>query len=244
MEPDKSRIRASSVDLVELFFPGFDEKSALLELGSAAVRRASIAPMEAIAGVLEQKGYPAEGKEMRDRVATLKRKLEITGQVNDLLLQADAQGKARNLEASLTTLQKAESLGIGGADQASRAGYVLLNLGRFAEAEKMFDRAVSEPASSVYYQSLAARGSARYRMGRRAEGISDIQAAKALDPKAPLAYLLFGLALFDSGEREAAFAEFREGLAVAPEDERIQGALEYLTSHPGPSEPEPRPGGN
>ena len=82
------------------------------------------------------------------------------------------------MDQALESLKQARDLGIHGADQSSRAGYILLNVGHYEEAEKMFDDAVSDPASGVYYQSLAARGAVRYRLGRRAEGISDILAAK------------------------------------------------------------------
>jgi tetratricopeptide (TPR) repeat protein len=146
----------------------------------------------------------------------------------------------------VTALDQARTLGIRGPDQFSRAGYILLNVGRYAEAEKMFDQAVTDPSSTVYYQSLAARGAVRFRLGRREEAIADILAAKTLDPGEPLAYLLFGLALFDSGEREAAFQEIQGGLAVAPEDERLRSTLEYLRSVQEPALPplRPTPAGN
>ena len=240
MEPDRTLFTLSSADLRRIFFPGLDEKSALVELANAADRRGGLETLEAIVGILEQKGFQGEGKEMRDRAAALKKSQDIERQVNGLLLLADARGKARDPEAAITALTQAQELGIRGPDQNSRAGYAFLNVGRYAEAEKYLDRAASEPSSSVYYQALAARGAARYRLGRREDGTSDILAAKTLDPGEPLAYLLFGLALFDAGQREAAFQELRAGLSVAPEDERLLSTLEYLSSLPAT----PPPAGN
>jgi len=240
MEPDRTFFTLSSADLRRIFFPGLDEKSALVELANAADRRGGLETLEAIVGLLEQKGFQGEGKEMRDRAAALKKSQDIERQVNGLLLLADARGKARDPEAAITALTQAQELGIRGPDQNSRAGYAFLNVGRYAEAEKYLDRAVSEPSSSVYYQALAARGAARYRLGRREDGTSDILAAKTLDPGEPLAYMLFGLALFDAGQREAAFQELRAGLSVAPEDERLLSTLEYLSSLPAA----PPPAGN
>ena len=244
MEPDRTLFTISSADLQRLFFPGLDEKSALVELAKAADRRGEPATLEAITGLLEQKGFQGEGKEMRDRAAALKKSLDIERQVNGLLLLADARARARDPEAALTALKQAQELGIRGPDQNSRAGYALLNVGRYEEAEKHLDRAASEPSSSVYYQALAGRGAARYRLGRLEDGTSDILAAKTLDPGEPLAYLLFALALFDTGRREAAFLELQAGLSVAPEDPRLLSTLEYLSSLPASAPAAPPPAGN
>jgi spermidine synthase len=244
VDPERTPFTTSSADLRRLFFPGLDEKSALVELARAADRRGGLATLEAIAGILEQKGFQGEGKEMRDRAAMLKKNLDINRQVNGLLLLADTRGKAKDTEAAITALKQAQELGIQGPDQNSRAGYALMNVGRYEEAEKHLDRAASDPSSSVYYQALAARGAVRFRLGRRADGTSDILAAKTLDPAEPLAYLLFALALFDTNQREAAFMELQAGLAVAPEDERLLSTLEYLASLPAPVPAEPSPVGN
>jgi spermidine synthase len=240
VEPDRMITTASSA-LESLFFPGVDERTALRTLGQAAERRGGLATVEAIAGVLEEKGFAPEGKDLRDRAEAMKKRLNVEDQVNSLLLLADSQGRARSVDAAVASLKQAQDLGIHGADQASRAGYILLNIGRYAEAEKMFDEAVADPTSAFYYQCLAARGAVRYRLGRRGEGTSDILAAKTIDPKEPLAYLLFGMALFDAGDREAAFRELRQGLAIAPDDERLAGTLQYLSSLPAPAPPPARP---
>jgi len=244
LEPDRTLFRISSADLRRIFFPGLDEKSAFVELAKAAEGRGELAALEDIAGILEQKGFPGEGKETRDRAAALKKRLDVERQVNGLLLLADARGKARDTEAALAAVNQALELGIRGPDQESRAGYALLNVGRYEEAEKHLDRAASDSSSSVYYQALAGRGAARYRLGRREDGTSDILAAKTLDPGEPLAYLLFALALFDTGQREAAFLELQAGLSVAPEDRSLLSTLEFLSSLPVPAPAGPPPAGN
>ena len=91
------------------------------------------------------------------------------------------------------------------------------------------DQAVSLADPRYQYQSLAARGAARYRLGRFDEGKADIDAAKQLDPSGAVAYLLHALALHDAGDREAAIQELRDGIKVAPEDKRLSGFLQdYL----------------
>jgi len=119
-----------------------------------------------------------------------------------------------------------------------------MNVGRYEEAGRQLSEAALDSSSPVYYQALAARGAVRYRLRKRADGASDILAAKTLDPQEPLAYLLFGTALMDTGEREAAFLELQAGLSVAPEDERLKSTLEYLVSLPAPAPAEPSPAGN
>jgi spermidine synthase len=235
VDPDKLLIKTSTADLERLFFPQLDEKTALFELGKAAGRREALATLEVIASLLEELGEAGKASELQALAAGLRQKLVDDGQINNLLLLADDRGRAKDVEAAVTALQQAEQMGISGAEQHSRAGFVFLNLGRYVEAERHFDQAVSNPVARFYYQALAARGAARFRLGRRAEGTSDILAAKTLDPGASLAYLLFGLALFDAGEREAAFRELRKGASIAPQDERVRTTLEYLSSLPPPS---------
>ncbi|HEV8337819.1 MAG TPA: fused MFS/spermidine synthase [Candidatus Polarisedimenticolia bacterium] len=244
VEPDKALVQTSSADLERLFFPNLDERAALFELGKAASRRGALATLEVIASLLDQAGEAGRAGEMQALAVALRRKLDAANQINNLLLLADERGEAKDAVAALAALQQAETLGISGAEQHSRAGFAFLNLGRYAEAERHFDQAVATPVSRFYYQSLAARGATRFRLGRRAEGTADILAAKTLDPGEALAYLLFGLALFDAGERDAAFRELRQGASIAPQDERVRSTLEYLSSlppPPGPKGPGPSP---
>jgi hypothetical protein len=46
---------------------------------------------------------------------------------------------------------------------------------------------------------------------------------------------MYGLALFDTGDRDAAFRELARGLEVFPGDLRIQGAIAYLSTQPAPA---------
>ena len=232
VEPSQITVTTSILDLLRIFLPGISERDALVQLGHAASRRDATSLVEAIAGYLEEKGHLDDGKAMTERAAAIRRRLDHDAEVGRLLLEAESRGQARDAEGSLAATHQAEALGLETAEQQSRTGYVLLNVGRYAEAEKHFDAAVTKPSPNFLYQSLAGRGATRFRLGRREEGLADLTAAKKLYPDLPIAYLLYGLALYDAGEREAAFREFDEGLRVAPSDPRILGTIEYLSSLP------------
>jgi spermidine synthase len=244
VQPSKPLLNTSGADLERLFFPGLDEKAALFELGKAADRRGALPMLETMAGMLERLGAAEQAGELHGRAAALRQKIDSAVQVDHFLNLAEEKGKAKDVDGSLAAVQQAEEAGIFGTEQHSRTGFILMNVGRYAEAERHFDQAVSNPVSQFYYQALAARGAVRFRLGRRAEGAADILAAKTLDPGESLAYLLFGLALFDAGERDAAFRELRQGASIAPQDERVRSTLEYLSSlppPPGPNGPGPSP---
>jgi tetratricopeptide (TPR) repeat protein len=168
---------------------------------------------------------------LQTEVDAFRQRLARRARVESLLQEAEDGFKARDAPGSLARLEQAEALGLDGAEQISRAGYLWLNLGRHARAEARLDEVIllAEPSSHYLYQALAGRGAARLRLRHPSEGLADLAAAKALDPDQPLAYLLLGLALSEVGDRAGALREFRAGLAKTPTDERLRRAI-TLTS--------------
>jgi tetratricopeptide (TPR) repeat protein len=146
----------------------------------------------------------------------------------DLLGFAEKRIEAGDVSGAVAALERAETLGLRGADQLSRAGFVLLQARRFADAEKRLDVAASDAASASRYRSLAGRGAARYRLGRREEGLRDVASAKSLRPDDPLPYLLLALAYRDVEDAAAARREAEEGLRRSPGDARLIRLLESL----------------
>jgi len=230
---DPSKV-TSTPALLQLFYPGRAETEALADLAQAALRREEVALAERFTLLRGERSPDPETAMIQTELDALRRRLALRARVEALLQEAEDGFKARDPAGSLARLEQAEDLGLDGAEQISRAGYLWLNLGRHARAEKRLDEVIllAEPSSHYLYQALAGRGAARFRTNRRAEGMADLAAAKALDPDQPLAYLLLGLALSERGNRDGALREFRSGLAKTPTDERLRRAL-ALTSSPG-----------
>ena len=129
-------------------------------------------------------------------------------------------------------------MGLDGQEQFFRAGSLWLQVGRYADAEKRFDRALSSPSLRFFYEALAGRGAARYGLGRHQEGLADMESAKAFDPERALAYALLSQAFALNGRREAALGEIRGGLEKDPENEMLLRQQNVLTHGPlGPPDP-------
>jgi len=234
-EPSDLGIRTSVPDLEALFYPGRNERDVLPELGQAARRREAVGTVQAIAWLLGQKGYPAEGKEVQALADELRRQLEQRARINELLGEAEGRVGALDAPGAIASLEQAEALDLDGPEQNSRSGYVWLKVGRYDQAERRFDQTVAPGESRFLYQALAGRGAARFRLGRREEGLADIASARKLDPDQPLTYLLLGTALFDAGAKEAALRELRTGLKRTPTDERLKSTLQMVLSSPSGS---------
>ncbi len=92
-----------------------------------------------------------------------------------------AQARARiNLEAALADCDRALELQPGSTPIRDSRAMVLLNLGRHAEADALYDTVLAEQPR--YPTSLFGRGLARRALGQEAEAEADIAAARAIQP--------------------------------------------------------------
>jgi len=151
-----------------------------------------------------------------------------------------SSGDSQNLA---TLLERVERIGLDGQEQFYRAGSGWGQAGRYAEAEKCFDRALSYPSLQYFYAAHAGRGSARIRLGRPEDGFADLKVAKAFDPDRPLAYLIQSEALALLGETEAALQETRNGLARSPGNDMLIRQQDILSRglRGGPAPPRVQP---
>ncbi len=223
------RIPLSIGALLALFYPGRGEAEALPEVARAARRLGAGETVEAIASYLEKKGHGGEAKQVLAMTGSPAPAAEGPGS-EGFLAQAEERVLGGDAPGALAALERAEALGLRSAEENSRAGFVYLKVRRFAEAEKRLDAAASDPSSPLLYRSLAGRGAVRYRLGRRAEGLADIAAAKAMNPDDPLAYLLLGWAYREVNEPGLARRELEDGLRKAPGDPRLVRALAGVSS--------------
>lgn len=236
LEPQRAFIQASEEDLLQLFYPGVEKKVALLAVGNAAYGRKALPTLEYFAGRLQEMGDVDASAQLRGLSETLKNQLKNSAIVQQSLGAAEARISSKDIQGAVAVLAEAQAAGLTTAEEWARAGMIFLSAGKNAEAEHALDQAVSLADPRFQYQSLAARGAARYRLGRFDEGKADIDAAKQLDPSGDVAYLLHALALHDAGDREAAIQELQDGIKVAPEDKRLSSFLQdYLKEHPRPS---------
>jgi spermidine synthase/tetratricopeptide (TPR) repeat protein len=220
-------LAASSSAILQLFYPGRSEQEVFPRLARAAQRIGARKTVEAIAELLEQKGHSVQARQARTMASTI----STPGSPPDAegyLREAEESIRSGEGEAAMAALKLAESEGLQGSEQNSRAGFVWLKVRSFAHAERFLDLAASDASSPILYRSLAGRGSARYHLGRREEGLRDIRAAKAMKPGDPLAYLLLGLAYRDADEVASARRELQEGLKMAPGDPPLEHALNSL----------------
>ena len=238
--PQREFLRWSRDDLLQLLYPGVDEKTALMGMGKAAYGRQALPALEYFTGRLEAMGDEEASGQLRGLLEGLRSQIQRSAVVQQSLTAAEARVAVHDTQAAIAALDEAETAGFVTSEEWARAGMVLLSAGRYSEAEKALDHSVSLGDPHFLYQSLAARGASRYRLGRFDEGKSDIDAAKQLDPGGAVAYLLHALALHDVGEREAAIQELQEGMKVAPEDLRLSTYLTtYLNESPAPKPPVP-----
>jgi spermidine synthase len=222
-------IPAADEALMALFFPGRREEEVFPKLALAAGRLGAKGTVEAIAVMLERKGHPDEAREVRGAPVVKDLLPGGSGPV-DYLALAEEKIRAGDGEGAIGALSKAESLGLQGAEESSRAGYVWLKVRHFADAERRLDAAYGEATGALRYRTLAGRGAARYSLGRKQEGLADLAAAKRLSPDDPLAYLLQGWAYREAGESDLARQELQEGLKKAPGDPRLIHALDGVPS--------------
>jgi len=228
IEPQRTFLRASREDLLQLLYPGADEKTALLALGTAAYGRQALPTLQYLVSRLQEMGETEASGQLSGLADALAIQLQRTSIVQQSLVAAEARVAVHDTPGAIAALAEAEAAGFVSSEEWARAGMIFLSAGRYAEAEQALDQAVSLGDPRFQYQSLAARGASRYRLGRYEEGRSDIEAAKLLDPNGAIAYLLHALALHDVGDREAAIEELQAGMKVAPEDMRL---IAYLNSY-------------
>jgi tetratricopeptide (TPR) repeat protein len=242
LEPQHAFIRVSKEDLLQLLYPGADEKTVLLALGSAAYGRQALPTLEYLLDRLQEMGDVEVSGQLRGLSDALRNQLKRSAIVQQSLIAAEARIASRDTEGAVAALAEAQTAGLVGSEEWVRAGMILLNAAHNVEAEQALDQAVSLADPRFQYQSLAARGASRYRLGRLDEGKADIDAAKQLDPSGALAYLLHAIALHDIGNGEAAIQELQEGMKVAPEDKRLSSFLhDFLKKSPAAKPAAPSP---
>jgi len=237
LEPQRKFIRAAEEDLLHLLYPGADQKTVLLALGNAAYGRQALPTLEYLSGRLQEMGDVEASGQLRALSDALRNQLQRSAIVQQSLIAAEARVASGDMEGAVVALADAQAAGLVTSEEWSRAGMILLNAARNVEAEQALDQAVSLADPRFQYQSLAARGASRYRLGRFDEGKADIDAAKHLDPSGAVAYLLHALALHDAGAREAAIQELQEGMKVAPEDRRLAIYLHDFLKKSSAAEP-------
>ena len=247
MEPERMALEMSPAAVLQLFFQDAREPDALQALARSAYRVKHLGTMATLAGLLEKAGHASEAAEVRRQAEELRQIARNRPNV-DVLLDTVRRGASAGDDPRLVAaLERAEQMGLDGQEQFFRAGWGWMHAGRYADAERCFDRATSYPSLLYHYEAVAARGSARFRLGRPQEGLADMESAKAFDPERPLAYLLLSEALALRGETEAALNEIRAGLEKLPGNElllRQQSVLARgLPGQPGAPRQPPRPPG-
>jgi Tetratricopeptide repeat len=104
-------------------------------------------------------------------------------------------------------------------------GTLRLQLGEYADAESLLDRAVA--ARPDRFSFVFNRGLARFRLDRYAEAAADFEAALAVEER-PEGWFNLGLARDALGEKRKAEAAFSRYLELAPAGERRDDALKFL----------------
>jgi tetratricopeptide (TPR) repeat protein len=234
--PRRDFLRASKEDLLALFYPGAEEKQVLLDLGKAAYARQALPTLDYLVSQLAGMGDKQGAAELQGLASALREQTERAAKVQQSLTAAEARVSAHDPQTAVEALSDAVAAGLVTSEEWARAGMVYMSAGKYAEAEQALDQAVGLGDPRFQYQSLAARGASRFRLGRIEEGLADIATAKQLDPSGAVAYLLNALALHDAGDRDAAIQELQEGIKAAPEDQRLSTYLEaYLKESSSPA---------
>lgn len=125
-----------------------------------------------------------------------------------LLLRVRAALLAKERESAIADLDKALAINGDRPDAWSLKAFTLLDLRRFAEAERAATRAIDLGGkdSDVFF----ARGRARMELGRPERAISDFDSIVELSPSDANAYQLRGAAKSLAGRYSAALADFQK----------------------------------
>jgi len=118
-------------------------------------------------------------------------------------------------------------------------GYVYYKQGRFAEAERYFERsAASDPTDGKQFLYL---GLARIQLGRLSEAESAIRTALLVRPNGRNYHFALGFILEQEKNLPAAAQEFRLELAEYPQDDRTRKELAKVEALMQKSTPSPAP---
>lgn len=129
-------------------------------------------------------------------------------------------------------------------EKFTRDGNILLDNGRYAEAEALFHRALEQRPDAPGLRTN--RGNARMLQGNHAGARADFDAALAADPGFALAYANRGILRDRTGDTPGAIADYRRALELDPglgegpgiweriignpSTDTIRGRMEYLMS--------------
>jgi spermidine synthase len=247
MKPERVAVESSPDAVLQLFFADSSEADALQALARSAFRIRDRRTVVHLAGLLEQSGHTSEAVAVRRLGEDLRLAAQNRPMVDALLDSTRSMVTAGDRQELVALLERVGRIGLDGQEQFFRAGSGWAQAGRYTDAERCFDQALSYPSLQYFYGAHAGRGSARFRLGRPEEGIADLELARAFDPDRPLAYLALSDALASRGETPSALRVIRDGLERIPgnelllrQEQILTRALPGATASPGPP---PRPPG-
>ena len=241
IEPQRLFLQVSEADTLALFYPNTDPKVALMAIGRSAYARQGLPVLEYVTAALTSRGETEAAGEMRGLADALRAQVQRLQNVRQAILYAETRAAVQDVQGASTALMEAEAAGLMTAEEWARAGLVHFSLLNFVEAERFLNQSVELNDPRYLNQGLAARGAARFRLGRPEEARADVEAAKKVNPDGSLAYLLYAAALFDAGQREESIRQLEEAIAVAPEDLRLAETLRNFRSAPPSASHVPRP---
>ncbi len=241
IEPQRRFLQISEADTLALFYPDTSPKTALMAIGRSAYARQGLPVLEYVTAALTARGETEAADEMKGLADALRAQVQRLATVQQAILYAETRASVHDVEGASTALAEAEAAGLMTAEEWARAGLVHFTLLNFVEAERYLNQSVELNDPRYLYQGLAARGAARFRLGRVEEARADVEAAKKVNPDGSLAYLLYASALFDAGQRDAAIQEIEAAIALAPEDLRLAATLQSFRTAPPSASHVPMP---
>ena len=105
-------------------------------------------------------------------------------------------------------------------------GIVKMRLGKGAEAEELFKRAIAIDATDDYSHFIL--GVHYFRAGRHANAMSSLDRGLQLNPDHARAHFYLGSICIETGMRERARQEFQSVIAIRPEEGDAYYNLAYL----------------
>jgi tetratricopeptide (TPR) repeat protein len=199
-------------------FADWSERDWLLARGRQLARSGYFDAARLVAGNAAGLGQTDVARELDEAIDA-----ERAGQaVSRLLPRAREAAEAGRVEESRDLLEQAAAA----APRNARVWILLAEaqrqLGQSVAAMSSLEHALDSGTPQERHDAQIAAGLIEIAAGRPARASERFALARALDPRDPLAYAFEARARFDAGDRAGAQAVLRAGLAMAPDDSRLQ----------------------
>ena len=123
----------------------------------------------------------------------------------------------RRLDKAEAAYRRALELKPDYSEAANNYGALLLELGRYAEAQAMFEKALEDVLYPTPHLARGNLGWALYKQGKTKEALENLRAAVLMQPKFCVGYKNIGIILEETGDRDGALRAYEDYAEHCPD---------------------------